>query len=284
MPGIEPSARHAAGLPAAAPLREDPAVNRLPRHPTPALRAAVLLWGLCIAAWAIAPAAAAEREPLRLFVTEPYLDLRTGPALGHPVTQVVVRGEAVDVLFQRGEFVKLRTERGIEGWALAADLNRARLADGGPPRFPERTSEGFAGRRWEASVLAGESGGVKLAAVQAGLRLAPGLQAELSASNVLSGSRSLYLIEAGLNYAFLRGSRIEPFVMAGYGLAQETEGLPLAGSTGRSDRTAYAGAGLRAPLIGPLFLRIDLRRRFVHASGADTEEISEWRIGIGFFP
>lgn len=285
MPRAGPSARRTAGLPGAPPVREDPAVNCPARSPSPPIRAVLLLWGLILAlAPAANPASAAAREPLRLFVTEPYVDLRTGPAEGYPVTQVAVRGEALDVLFQRGEFVKLRTERGQEGWARAADLNRARLADGTAPGFPERTIDGFGNRRWEAGILAGELQGRKLAAVQAGLRLAPGLLAEVSGSNILSSSRSLYLVEAGISYAFLRGARIEPFVMAGYGVAQETEGLPIAGSTGRSDSTAYAGVGLRAPLTGPLFLRLDLRRRFIYGSGADTEEISEWRIGIGFFP
>ncbi len=260
-------------------------MDRPSRYPTRSTRAALLLGVLWLASLVGGrPAAAAEPEPLRLYVTEPYLDLRTGPADGHPVTQVVARGEAVEALFQRGEFVKLRTERGVEGWARASDLNRARLADGNAPRFPERTRDGFGDRRWEAGALAGESDGTKLAAVYGSLRLAPGLRGELSGGNVLSGSRSLYIFEAGLDYSVLRGARVEPFVMAGYGVAQVTEGLPLAGSTERSDRTAYAGIGVRAALTGPLFLRVDLRRRFIYASGAKTEEISEWRIGIGFFP
>lgn len=294
MPRGGSNARTLAGLPGAPRVREDPEVNLPSRHSRPAHRAAAStlagrVAGLilaCMMAWVAAtrPAIAAQPGLLRLFVVEPYLDLRTGPAAGYPVTQVAVRGEAVDVLFQRGEFIRLRTERGVEGWARAADLNLARLADGSAPGFPERTRQGFADRRWEAGPLAGEFRGTKLAAVYGALRIAPGLQAEVSGANVLGSSRSLYLIEAGLNYSPLRTGPIEPFIMAGYGLAQETEGVPLAGSTGRSDRTAYAGIGVRAPLTGPLFLRIDLRRRYLYTSGADTEEISEWRIGIGFFP
>jgi hypothetical protein len=288
----ESSTRPTGGLPGAPPVREDPAVIRPSQHSESASRAtlrhrALIAFGLLLLlAGSVTPRAGhtAERDPLRVFVTEPFLDLRTGPAEGYPVTQVAVRGEAVDTLFQRGEFVRLRTERGVEAWARASDLNRGRLGDGSLPRFPERVREEFPDRRWEAGPMAGEFGGTKLAAVYGAVRLAPGLQLELAGANVLGSSRSLYLVEAGLNYAPLRGARLEPFVMAGYGLAQETEGLPVLGSTDRSDRTAYAGVGLRATLTGPLFLRVDLRRRFVYANGAETEEINEWRIGIGFFP
>ena len=39
----------------------------------------------------------AEREELlQVFVAEPYLELRTGPGRGYPVTQVVIRDESVD--------------------------------------------------------------------------------------------------------------------------------------------------------------------------------------------
>ena len=48
-------------------------------------------------------AQAAQRELLQLFVAEPYLELHTGPGRGYPVTQVVARGDSIDVLFRRTE-------------------------------------------------------------------------------------------------------------------------------------------------------------------------------------
>src|ERR1700676_1595803 len=87
---------------------------------------------LVLALWAVSlvstPARAAH-ELLQLFVTQPYLELHTGPGRGYPVTQVVARGEAVDVLFRRTDWFKVRTERGVEGWASARELTRASLAD-----------------------------------------------------------------------------------------------------------------------------------------------------------
>ena len=56
-------------------------------------------------------ALAGKRDYAQLFVAEPYLELKTGPGRGYPVTQVVARGEAVDVLFRRTDYFKVRTER-----------------------------------------------------------------------------------------------------------------------------------------------------------------------------
>ena len=74
-----------------------------------ALAGLLLLAGIC------APAVSAAREYLQLFVTEPYLELHTGPGRGYPVFNVVPRDASVDVLFRRTDWFKVRTERGVEG-------------------------------------------------------------------------------------------------------------------------------------------------------------------------
>ena len=39
-------------------------------------------------AWLLTPVAAGARDYLQLFVTEPYLELHTGPGRGYPVFHV----------------------------------------------------------------------------------------------------------------------------------------------------------------------------------------------------
>ena len=69
----------------------------------------------------LAPAVSAAREYLQLLVAQPYLELHTGPGRGYPVFHAVPRDESVDVLFRRTDWFKVRTERGVEGWASQAD-------------------------------------------------------------------------------------------------------------------------------------------------------------------
>ena len=77
-----------------------------------------------------AKAAAAQEKLLQVFVSEPYLELATGPGRGYAVFHVVEREESVDVLFRRTDWFKVRTEQGVEGWARARDMRRTKLADG----------------------------------------------------------------------------------------------------------------------------------------------------------
>ena len=94
--------------------------------------ALALLAMLCVAGPAVgadvpantaaAKAEARDAKLLQLFVAAPYLDLRTGPGRGYPVTQVVARGESLDVIFRRTDYFKVRTARGVEGKGYSACL------------------------------------------------------------------------------------------------------------------------------------------------------------------
>jgi len=114
--------------------------TRLPRRSINWLRAIALLLVT------LAPVCqAADRDLLQLFVTDPYLELHTGPGRGYPVSQVVARGDSVDVLYRKTEWYKVRTERGVEGWASEASLMRTILADGSAFKVDLMTA-GFKGR------------------------------------------------------------------------------------------------------------------------------------------
>ena len=104
------------------------------------------LAGLLLLAALLTPAVSAAREYLQLFVTEPYLELHTGPGRGYPVFHVVARNASVDVLFRRTDWFKVRTERGDHllkaGRARRDDLARDGVGidddgalRGQPPRY-----------------------------------------------------------------------------------------------------------------------------------------------------
>ncbi len=110
----------------------------------------------------LAPAVSAAREYLQLFVTQPYLELHTGPGRGYPVFNVVARDDSVDVLFRRTDWFKVRTERGVEGWASQADMQKTVLADGSPFTFELGDRAGFTAHRYEMGLFAGAYGGATL--------------------------------------------------------------------------------------------------------------------------
>src|ERR1700678_608260 len=78
---------------------------------------------LLLQAFHIDLAHATERY-LELVVTQPYLEMHSGPGRGFPVVYVVGRDELVTVLYSRTEWYKVRAPRGLG--AHHARVRRAR--------------------------------------------------------------------------------------------------------------------------------------------------------------
>ena len=110
----------------------------------------------------LAPASVQARDYLQVFVRQPYLELHTGPGRGYPVFHAVPRDESVDVLFRRTDWFKVRTERGVEGWASQREMLLTVRADGAPFTFDLGDRAGFTAHRYELGMFAGAYGGANL--------------------------------------------------------------------------------------------------------------------------
>ena len=231
---------------------------------------------------AMTPARAA-RELLQLFVTQPYLELHTGPGRGYPVTQVVARGESVDVLFRRTDWFKVRTERGVEGWAAARELQLATLADGSQFQVKMGDRAGFASHRWEAGIFAGDYAGATLIAAFGALSITDNLKIEIGASQYTGNVSDGELVEIGLAHVFMPEWRFSPLVDLGTGYRWVQPKATLATPVDRSDEVGYYGVGARFYLTRRFFLRGDFRKYVVFTRTNENEVNEEWRLGFGFF-
>jgi hypothetical protein len=231
---------------------------------------------------AMTPAHAA-RELLQLFVTQPYLELHTGPGRGYPVTQVVARGESVDVLFRRTDWFKVRTERGVEGWAAARELQLATLADGSQFQVKMGDRAGFASHRWEAGIFAGDYAGATLIAAFGALSITDNLKIEVGASQYTGNVSDGELVEIGLAHVFMPEWRFSPLVDLGTGYRWVQPKATLATPVDRSDEVGYYGVGARFYLARRFFLRGDFRKYVVFTRTNTNEVNEEWRLGFGFF-
>ncbi|MCS6948438.1 MAG: SH3 domain-containing protein [Steroidobacteraceae bacterium] len=237
---------------------------------------------VCVTA-ASPDAAARQREYLQLFVTEPYLELRTGPGRGYPVTQVVTRGEAVDVLFRRTDYFKLRTERGVEGWANVADLLKTQLADGSPFSIDLGDRAGYQTHRWEVGIFAGDFDGASAVSAYGALSLTDNLKVELNGTQYFGDQRSGWMIEAALTHVFAPEWRLSPYLTVGGGLFRVEKDRQRPNLVDRFDESAYAGVGARFYLTRRFFLRAEAKQRVIFTSRNDNEELEEWKVGLAFF-
>jgi opacity protein-like surface antigen len=232
---------------------------------------------------AAARLAAEQEKLLQVFVSEPYLELSTGPGRGYPVFHVVEREQSVDVLFRRTDWFKVRDERGVEGWARARDMRRTRLADGSPFVFTLGDREGFTSHDWELGIGGGDYGGANLISAFGAFSLTDNMKVEISLSQFLGNASNGYKAEAGITHVLFPEWRLSPFVGIGTGVVYTEPRATLVLPLDRTDQTAYAGAGLRFYLTRRFFVRADYRWHTIFTSRDDNEELEEWKVQIACF-
>ena len=57
-----------------------------------------------------------EKYQPNVVVSDPYIELRTGPGRGYPIFYVAGQGDEVVILKRRTDWFKIRTLRSKEGW------------------------------------------------------------------------------------------------------------------------------------------------------------------------
>ncbi|MGH8139411.1 MAG: SH3 domain-containing protein [Steroidobacteraceae bacterium] len=230
-----------------------------------------------------APAASRQREHLQVFVTAPYLELRSGPGRGYPVFHVAERDESVEVLFRRTDWFKVRTERGVEGWAAQRDMLRTVLADGSPFKFDLGDRTGFTSHRFEMGMFAGDYGGATLISGYGSFSLNSQLAAELSLGQFLGKFSNGTVADIGFTHVLVPEWRLSPFLMLGTGLVHITPKATLVLPSERTDQTAYVGGGLRFYLTRRFFVRAEYKSHVVFTKRNANEEVDEWKLGFAFF-
>jgi hypothetical protein len=241
------------------------------------------LAGVLLLTALLAPAVSGARAYLQLFVTQPYLELHTGPGRGYPVFNVVPRDQSVDVLFRRTDWFKVRTERGVEGWASQTDMQKMVLADGSPFKFDLGDRSGFISHRFEMGIFAGSYGGGSLVSGYMSMSFNTQLALEGAVGQFLGKYSNGYTADIGLTHVILPESRWSPFVMLGGGTVHTEPKATLVQASDRTEPTAYVGGGIRYYLTRRFFLRAEYKAHYIFTTRTQNEEADEWKLGFAFF-
>jgi hypothetical protein len=241
-----------------------------------------LLAGIGLLALLAARVSHAAEELLQVFVAQPYLELHTGPGRGYPITQVVPRGESVDILYRRTDWFRVRTERGVLGWASLAQMQKTELADGTLLKIDLGDRAGFANHRWEMGGFLGEYARANLISAYAAGRLTPNLGVDLTISQFLGNVETGYIAEFGVEHVLFPEWRFSPLITLGGGLYR-VDASRSAQLLDRTDEDAYAGLGFRFYLTRRFFVRGEWKERVIITKRNENEELKEWKLGLAFF-
>jgi Bacterial SH3 domain/Outer membrane protein beta-barrel domain len=238
---------------------------------------------LWLLATLLTPAVSGAREYLQLFVTEPYLEMHTGPGRGYPVFHVVSRDGSVDVLFRRTDWFKVRTEHGVEGWVSQDDMQKTVLANGARFHYDLGDRAGFTSHRFEMGLFAGAYGGANYVSGYGAYSFNSQLSIEAAIGQYLGRYSNGLTGDIGLAHVLVPEWRLSPFLTIGLGEVHVEPKATLVQTSDRNEATAYVGGGIRFYLTRRFFLRAEYKAHYIFTNRTRNEEADEWKAGFAFF-
>ena len=253
----------------------------------PSHRAARALAALVIglAAGAALPAFAADEAPRteRLQVTDPYLEMRTGPGRGYPIHHVAARAEWVEIELRHTDWYKVRTENGREAWVHRRQLVTT-LTDAGVARsFRDLAFDDYLQRRVELGAGWGHFKKEPMLKFWAGYKLSESIGVEATVGQVQGVFSGTTFWHVNLQLEPFSDQRISPFFAAGMGNFKNIPNTSLVSAIPTDARLANASIGVRYYLTERFVLRADYSIYTAFLNDTRSGEYRALTGGLSFF-
>ncbi len=247
------------------------------------LKTGLAVW-LVAAILCLVPGLADAKKPLkRVSVADPYLEMHTGPGRGYPKFYIVERGDSVDIVMQRTDWILVRDDDGKEGWVDQAQMELTLKPDGAQLEFDSAEQDDFTNARWEAGVLSGDFGGANIVSVYGGYSINPYISAELWASQILGNFSNGSMLSLNVVSEAFPDKRISPYFTLGAGVIKTEPKSTIVQAEDRDDQIGHVGAGFRIYATRRFLLRAEYKSYVVFTSRDENEEVEEWKVGFAYF-
>ena len=227
--------------------------------------------------------AQADEKSATSRVVEAYVEMHTHPGRNYPVFYVAERGETIELLKRRTDWIKVRNYRGTEGWVHVDAIGRTVDSTGDVLALASPDMEQFENRRWEFGVMMGNFDHSDAITGYGGYHFTPNLSLEAAYTENYGDFSDGRMATASVVHQMFPHWRYSPFISLGGGVRETNPRSTLVMTDDRTDGTASVGAGIRIYLTGRLILRLQYKHYVVMTDRDDDEEAGEWKIGISAF-
>ncbi len=253
-------------------------LTRMLRHLTLLLAVFATAHGALAAEPPVAPDPAA-----RLQVTDPYLELHTGPGRGYPVFFVVERGQAVWITLRHTDWYKVVNDHGIEGWVLRTQLESTLTAAGVQKPFRDLMLDDYLHRTVQLGAAWGEFKSEPILKIWTSYRMFETFSLEATVAQVQGVFSGTTLWHLNVISEPWSDQRISPFFGLGMGKFNNLPNQSLVGAQTTKAQLANAIVGVRYYLTDRFMLRADYSIYTAFVSDQHTLEYRAATAGISFF-
>ena len=223
------------------------------------------------------------RRTERLQVTDPYLELRTGPGRGFPIFFVVARNDWVEIELRHTDWFKVRTADGKVGWVHRRQLETTLTEAGGTKTFRDLMLDDYLQRKVQLGAAWGRFESEPMLKMWTSYRLSDTLTAEATIGQVqglFSGTDFWHLNVTAEPWS---DRRLSPFVGIGFGKFKNIPNLSLVGALPTDANLANASIGLRYYLTDRFVARVDYSIYTAYIADTRNAEYRAITAGLSFF-
>jgi len=226
-----------------------------------------------------------DTEQLRVTVTQPFIELHSGPANGYPVFHVVEHGQMVAVLIRRTSWYKVLTDTGIAGWVAAHSLADTNVSNG--KSFGEEvvTLTPFNERDFEVGVSAGFLEGSSALGAHISWQFTETLSASIHYDQALGDVSENRVASIAISHQPFTQWSYSPYFALGAGIIDTKPRTPLIGSgdeNRRSDALMFS-VGIKKHLTRNFILAIEYKNISALTNRDETEELEQWTLGFSVY-
>ncbi len=219
----------------------------------------------------------------RVQVTEPYLELHTGPGRGYPVFHIAERNDWVEILKRHTDWFQVRTPLGKEGWVSREEMENTLTEAGVKKTFRDLLFDDYLRRRVEFGFSVGYFERDPILTAYLGYRLHDNFLVELALGQTSGDFSSSRLIYAQLVSQPFPEQRWSPFFALGVGKFKNTPKATLVNAVETNSDLANMTIGLRYYVTRRFFLRAEFRDHIALIATDRTNAYQEYSVGISFF-
>jgi hypothetical protein len=244
-------------------------------------RAGALVGLLCMLG--MAPARADEPVTERLKVTDPYLEIRTGPGRGYPIFFVAAKEEWVEIELRHTDWYKLRTASGKQGWVHRRQLESTLTEAGAGKSFRDIAVDDYLARRVEFGGAVGRFKSEPMIKFWTAYRFSETLNVEATYGQVQGVFSGTDFWHVNLNSEPWADKRLSPFFGLGFGKFKNIPNASLVAAIPTNANLANASVGLRYYVSERFVLRADYSIYTAFVADTRSTEYRAITAGLSFF-
>jgi hypothetical protein len=240
----------------------------------------LVLWLACSCALAAEPAA---DKGERLQVTEPFLEMHTGPGRGYPIFFAVERQQWIVIELRSTDWYRVRAEGGQVGWVPRKQLETTLTEAGGSKSFRDLLIDDFLGRKLEFGGAWGRFKSEPMLKLWLQYRLADTVGAEFTFGQVQGVFSGTDFWHVSLTSEPWSDRRLSPFFSVGLGKFKNIPNTSLVSAIPVDAKLAHATLGLRWHISERFVARLDWSLYTAFVADTRSTEYRSLTAGLGFF-